>query len=146
MEVCDQVLARDNGVMICWVPAHCGILGSKKADEFTKAAAGRRAPCREGDVPGELWWEASLSHITRSATEVRFSATAEWIADRIGIPRYRPPQGRGLHRQYLRSTRKELDRRYYQFLSGHAAIGSYLHDKLHKSDLDRYWWCDTGKH
>ena len=37
------------------------------------------------------------------------------------------PPGRGLRRQHLRSTRKELAGRFYQFLAAHANIGSYLH-------------------
>ena len=36
--------------------------------------------------------------------------------------------------------------RYYQLLSGHAAIGTtYLHDKIHKTDTDECWWCDSGE-
>ena len=38
---------------------------------------------------------------------------------------------------HLRSTRKELSGRYYQFLPGRAASGLYLHDKIHKIDSDR---------
>ena len=77
MEVCDRVLARDNDVTIRWVPTHLGVPGNEKADEFAKTAASRAAPCSDGDVPDELRWEASLSHITRSAAEARPRATAE---------------------------------------------------------------------
>ena len=41
--------------------------------------------------------------------------------------------------------RKELAGRYNQFLSGHAAVGSYLHDKICKVDSDECWWCNTGE-
>ena len=67
------------------------------------------------------------------------------MAGRTGARRYRLPPGRGLRRQHLRRERKELAGRYYQFLSGHAAIGAYLRDRLHKIDSDRCWWCDTGQ-
>ena len=77
--------------------------------------------------------------MTRSTTGVRSGAPAGWIADRVGGCRYSPPLGRGLRRQHLRSTRIELAGQYYQFLSGHAAIGSYLHGKIHKIDSDRSW-------
>ena len=70
MEVCGWVLARDSEVTIRWVPAHHGITGNEKADEFAKAAASRTAPCN-ADVPDELRWEASLSHMTGPATEDR---------------------------------------------------------------------------
>ena len=118
------------------------------AGEYAKTAASRAAPCSEdGDdgVSDELRWEASLSHMTRTAAEAKSHATAEWIASRVGARRYRPPPGRGLRRQHLRGVREELAGRFYQFPSGHAAIGSYLRDKIHKIDSDRCWWCDTGE-
>ena len=31
--------------------------------------------------------------------------------------------------------------RYYQLLSGHAATGDYLCNKVHKLPSDRCWWC-----
>ena len=66
--------------------------------------------------------------MTRTATEARSQASAEWIKDNVRAERrYRPPPGRGLRRQHLRGVRKELAGRFYQFLSGHANIGSYLH-------------------
>ena len=52
MEVCGQLLARHNEVTIRWVPAHSKVEEIKKADEFTKAAAWRSAPCEA--VPDEL--------------------------------------------------------------------------------------------
>ena len=33
---------------------------------------------------------------------------------------------------------------FYQFLSGHANIGSYLH-RMELVDDDTCWWCDTGE-
>ena len=38
--------------------------------------------------------------------------------------------------------RKSLAGRYYQLQSGHAAIGSYLHDKV---DSDECWWCGSNE-
>ena len=38
--------------------------------------------------------------------------------------------GPGLRRRALRRVRKLLASRYYQLLSGHAAIGSFLHEKM----------------
>ena len=68
--------------------------------------------------------------MSRSATEARSRASAEWIASHVRPERrYRPPPGRGLRRQHLRSTKKELAGRCYPFLSGHAAIGLCLRDK-----------------
>ena len=44
-----------------------------------------------------------------------------------------------------RRTPKHIAGRYYQLLSGHAAIGPYLKDKIRKIDDDRCWWCGGGK-
>ena len=67
MEVCDRIRARDNGITVCWVPAHSGAQGNKIADQYAKAAAARSAPCSDG-VTDEHLRETSLSHITRTAT------------------------------------------------------------------------------
>ena len=47
-----------------------------------------------------------------------------------GERRYTPPGGPGLCRGALRKVRKSLASRYYQLLSGHAAIGSFLHERM----------------
>ena len=44
----------------------------------------------------------------------------------------------------LRRERKSITGRYYQLLSRYAAIGSYLKDKIHKTDSDQCW-CRGGK-
>ena len=43
--------------------------------------------------------------------------------------------------------RKATDQRYYQLLTGHAAIGSFLHDRMtgpQQLDSDGCWWCNSG--
>lgn len=123
MEVCGWVLARDSDVTIRWVPAHRKAAGNEKADEFAKAAARRAAPCSDDGVSDALLKEASLSHMSRSATEARPRASTEWICSHVRPGRrYGPPPGRGLRCQHLHSTKKKLAGRYYQFFSGHAAI------------------------
>ena len=99
MEVCDRVLAWENGVTIRWVPAQSKVAGNEQADSYAKMAARRTAPCNGDDVPEALLTEASLSHMSRSATEARSRASAEWIASHVRSERrYRPPPGRGLRR------------------------------------------------
>ena len=113
MEACDRILARDNHVTIRWVPSHTRVEGNEKADIYAKAAASRSAPCRDDANPADLQDEASLSYMTRTATEARSQATAEWIGSHVRAERqYRPPPGRGLRRQHLRSTRKLASRFY----------------------------------
>lgn len=134
---CESIQARGNTVTICWVPAHCGIDGNEQADRLAKEAATRTTQ--------DAGMETSLAHLSRKATEATSKATSAWIAGKIGRRRYRPPPGKGLKRKDLRHTRKELAGRYYQFLSGHAATGSYLCDKVRRLDSDECWFCGTGE-
>ena len=85
IEACARIMSRSNEVSIRWVPAHQGVLGNEKADEYAKASAEGGRP--GNDVPDEYRWETSLSHMTRVATEARSQAAAQWIADRLENPR-----------------------------------------------------------
>ena len=86
-----------------------------------RGACPRRRP-RDG-VPGEYRWEASLLHMTGTATEAGTRAVAQWIASQVRPGRrHRPPTGRGLRRKHLRRLRKSLAGCYYQLLLGHAAM------------------------
>ena len=93
MNMCDLINGRDNRVTIRWVPAHDKVGGNEVADRFAKAATGRTAPCNDANIPDDFLDEASLSYMTRTATEARSQATVEWVSSRIGARRYRPPPG-----------------------------------------------------
>ena len=59
-----------------------------------------------------------------------------------------PPGGSGLRRKALRRVRKPLVGRYYQLLSGHAAIGSFLHERVAgplRLESSECRWCGSGK-
>ena len=138
IEVCTRLLARDNEVATHWVPAHHGVPGNEEVDEFAKAAVEGAEP--DSAVPDECWpWrEISLSHMTRVATEARSRSTAQWTTDHVGPQRkYRSSRGKGVKRGSLRRVQKSIVSRYYQLLSGHAAIGPYLKDRVRKADDDR---------
>ena len=145
IEGCSRVLSRNSEVTVRWVPAHHGVPGNENADENAKAAAEGKRP--DSTVPDELRWETSLSHMTRVATVAQSGRTKQWISERLGDPRrkYRPPPGRVVMRKLLRRTPKYIAGRYYQLLSGHAAIGPYLKDKIHKVDDERCLWCGERK-
>ena len=51
--VCAGILTGNSDVTVRWVPAHHGILGNEKADEFAKADAFRTNP--RGSVADEYW-------------------------------------------------------------------------------------------
>ena len=125
IEVCYRIFARGYQITIRWVPSHIGIEENEMADRYARAAADRSARCRDDATLRELIEEATLSYMARTATEARSRAMMEWIKDNVRAERrYRPPPGRGMRRQHLRNTRKELAGRFYQFLLGHANIGS----------------------
>ena len=107
-----QGLGQRHEVTIRWVPAHHGVTGNEKADEFVKAAAEGIRP--DSAVPDELRWETSLWHMTRIVTEGRSARMNQWIAERLGNPsrRYRVPPGRGVRRRLLRRTPKHIASRY----------------------------------
>ena len=107
--------------------------GNEQADTYARAAASRADPCSDGEVLDGL------------LTEARSRASAEWIASHVRPGRRcRPPSGRGLRRQHLRSTRKELAGRYYQFLAGNGSFGPYP-KRMKKVDSDRCRFCNTGE-
>ena len=85
--------------------------------------------------------------MSRVATQNRTRRINQRISDHTGDPKrkYRVPPGAGVRRQLLRRTPKHIASRYYQLLSGHAAIGSYLKDKIRKIDNDSCWWCGGVK-
>ena len=48
----------------------------------------------------------------------------------------------------MRRVRKSIAQRYYQLLSGHAATGPFLHDRMsgpQRAESDECWWCNCGK-
>ena len=87
IEVCDRIHARGDQVTIRWVPSHAGVAGNETADRYARAAADRAAPCQDEATPEELLDEASLLNMTRTATEARSRATAEWITDHVRAER-----------------------------------------------------------
>ena len=112
-------------------------------DEYAKAAS--EGQTLGDEVFDEYWWETSLSHMARSATKARTRSTRVDLQPRPSRAKVQAPSWEGPLRKQLRRTRKALASRYYQLLSGHAAIGTYLHYKIHKTDTDECWWCDSGE-
>ena len=137
-------MRRDNEVTVRWMPEHQGIESNERADELAKAVAEGESPADA--VPDEYQWETSLSHMTRVAAETKTRTTAQWIPDHVAPERkHRPPPGKGLRRKQPRSTRKSVAGLYFQLLSGHAAIGPYLKDKIKETNSDKCWSCGGGK-
>ena len=100
-------------------------------------------------VRNEFRWQASLPHPSQRITENRSRSMAQWVSSHVRPERrHRPPDGTGLRQRALHKVRKSLAGRYYQLLSGHAAIGTFLHDRMtgpQRLESDKYWWCSRGK-
>ena len=128
MEVCERLMSRGNTLTLRWVPSHPGVEGNEAADEWAKRAAEDT-----GDsVPGRHLRETSFAHMARRASKARSSGIEKWIGDHVDCRRrYKPPKGPKLRKE-LRHERKALAGRYYQLLSGHAATGDYLCNRIHK--------------
>lgn len=76
--------------------------------------------------------EKSSAFASRGITGAKTNDTAQWIDTHVREERpYRPPGNKRIRKE-LESERKALAGRYHQFLSGHAAIGSCLCNKIHK--------------
>ena len=106
--------------------------------------AKRAAEGREKRASPSYLSEASLAHLTRKTTEARSAATAERIRNHSGRRRrYRPPKG-GRMRKALSRARKETASRFYQLLSGHAAVAEHL-VRVNQAPGDTCWFCGTSE-
>ena len=145
IELATRLIGCGNEVPILWVPAHVEIEGNEVADGMAKEAAAGQIY----GVPDQVRWQASLPHLSRRATERRSEDTSRWIREHVGPERrYVPPGGPGFRRRAMRRVRKSVAQRYYQLLSGHAATGSFLRDRMtgpQRLETDECWWCNCGK-
>ena len=127
VELATRLVGRGNEVLILWAPTHVGVEGNEVAGGMAKEAAAGQIY----GVPDQVRWQASLPHLSRRATERRSEDTSRWTVDHVRPEwRYIPPGGPGFRRRVMRGVRKPVVQRYYQLLSGHAATGAFLHDRM----------------
>ena len=87
-------------IEIRWCPAHDGVQGNEKADEWAKLAA------EEPDTNGVEWLSfsdregaramplpRSLAHLKREITEKKWEEAREWAGSRTSRQKYRMPKG-----------------------------------------------------
>jgi ribonuclease HI len=143
-----RILAEiDCPVEIRWCPAHEGIAGNEKADEWAKVAAGQ--PESHGvewhtiDNRPRRMPPVSLARLSRQVTEKKWEEAKGWAYSRITNPSYNVKC-----RQWRKNrpdpapakARKGIASRYYQLKTGHALTGVYL-KWIGSREEDTCWWC-----
>jgi len=118
-------------IEIRWCPAHKGIAGNEKADEWAKEAA--RQPGAHGLLP------RSLANLKREISEKKWAVARRWAGGRTSKAKYGMAKSQKPDGAVAGST-KRLASRYYQLKTGHARTGQYLHWAKVRPDA-QCWWC-----
>ena len=137
-------------IEIRWCPAHEGVEGNEKADEWAKLTAG------EPDTPGVEGWTyserleeratplpRSLTNIKREIAEKKWVETRKWVGGRTSKKKYKMPKSQ-MPDGTVAGSAKRLASRFYQPKMGHCLTGEYLHWSKSRPTL-RCWLCRCPK-
>ena len=134
-------------IEIRWCPAHKGIAGNEKADEWAKIAAS------EPDTHGVEWLnynyngrsDARAMPLPRSLATLKREISKKWVesrlwaAGRTSKTKYHMPESQKPDGAVAGST-KRLASRFYQIRMGHCLTGQYLH-WMKSGATPQCWWC-----
>ena len=116
-----------------WCPAHKGVEGNEKADEWAKIAAEKpdtrgvewpNFPART-EVRGRAPLPRSLANLKREISEKKWAGTRQWAGGRTSKKKYRLPDSQKPDGAVAGSS-KRLASRFYQIKTGHCLTGQYL--------------------
>jgi ribonuclease HI len=132
----------DITIEIRWCPAHKGVAGNEKADEWAKLAAA------EPDAHGVEWLmrgarpmplPRSLAHLRREITERKWDEARRWAGSRISKKKYKMPREQRPDQTVAGSTKRAASR-FYQLKTGHCLTGQYLCWTKSRATAE-CWWC-----
>jgi ribonuclease HI len=138
--------APDTTIEVRWCPAHEGVEGNEKADEWakivadepdTQACEGWTRADRLEERPTPL--PRSLANIKREIGERKWAEARAWAGGRTSKKKYKMPKGKRPDGTVAGSS-KRLAARFYQLKTGHARTGEYLHWTKSRP-TPQCWWC-----
>jgi len=133
-------------IEIQWCPAHKGVAGNEKDDEWAKIAAGKP------NTRGVEWLSSSGRTEVRVATLPRSLANLKWeILEKKWVEARQWAGGRTLKMKYrmpksqkpdgaVAGSFKRLASRFYQIKTGHCLTGQYLNWTKNRP-TPPCWWC-----
>jgi hypothetical protein len=116
-------------IEIRWCPAHKGVAGNEKADEWAKLVA------EEPDAHGVDWLQGGarpmppprpLAHLKREISEKKWAEARRWAGERVSRKKYKLPANQKPDGTVAGSF-KRLASRLCQLKTGHCLTGKYLH-------------------
>jgi hypothetical protein len=123
-------------IEIRWCPAHKGVPGNEKADEWAKLVA--RSPNAGGVEP--LPW--SLAHLKLEISEKKWAEARQWAGSRMTKAKYKMPASQKPDGVVAGSS-KRLASRFYQLKTGHCLTGQHL-NWTKRRPTPQCWWCGSG--
>jgi ribonuclease HI len=136
-------------IEVRWCPAHEGVEGNEKADEWAKLAA--EEPDARG-VEGLEWMTysdrpeersmplpRSIANIKREIAEKKWAEARKWAGGRISKEKYKMPKSQRPDGTVAGSA-KRLASRFYQLKTGHCLTGEYL-CWTKSRPTPQCWWC-----